>query len=85
MTEFWITYYKYIPIGILLGILIDVVLGDPRFLVHPVQVIGKVIEGLEKVLRKKDESGKRRDGESGEKEKNCGKKNLKHLSEMHLC
>ena len=74
MMEFWTTYFKYIPIAVFLGILIDVVLGDPRFLMHPVQVIGKVIEGLEKGLRKKSFFETRRDGESGECEKDCGKR-----------
>lgn len=36
----------------ILAFLLDYILGDPVFLYHPVRVIGLMIEGLEKVLRK---------------------------------
>lgn len=59
MTGFWTEYYNYIPVAILIGIIIDLIVGDPVFLLHPVQIIGKLIEILEKMLRgKKSKSGK---------------------------
>lgn len=36
----------------LLGFLLDLVLGDPHFLPHPVRLMGKLISGTEKKLRK---------------------------------
>ena len=53
MMGFWAEYYKYIAIAILAGVIIDIVVGDPAFLLHPVQIIGKLIEILEMFLRGK--------------------------------
>ena len=47
MMGFWAEYYKYISIAILAGVIIDIIVGDPAFLLHPVQIIGKLIEILE--------------------------------------
>ncbi len=38
--------------ALLLGFLLDLLLGDPRWLPHPIRAIGALIAGLEKVLRK---------------------------------
>ena len=53
MMGFWAEYYKYISIAILAGVIIDIIVGDPAFLLHPVQIIGKLIEILEMFLRGK--------------------------------
>lgn len=53
MIDFIRTYYEYLPLAILAGIVIDAFVGDPMWLLHPVQVIGKLISALEKLLRKK--------------------------------
>ncbi len=37
---------------VLLGFLLDLIIGDPKFITHPVVLIGKAIEFLEKHLRK---------------------------------
>ncbi|HWI54929.1 MAG TPA: adenosylcobinamide-phosphate synthase CbiB [Desulfobacteria bacterium] len=37
---------------VVLGFLLDLVLGDPKFITHPVVLIGKAIDFLEKYLRK---------------------------------
>src|SRR5207253_9179849 len=38
--------------ALLLGFLLDQLLGDPRWLPHPVRWIGRLIESLEKPLRR---------------------------------
>lgn len=43
--------YYTLP-AVVLGFLLDLLLGDPRWLYHPVRIIGKLIEGFETVLRK---------------------------------
>ena len=42
---------KEILISLLLGFLLDCLLGDPHSIPHPVVAIGKLISGLEKLLR----------------------------------
>ena len=42
---------KEILISLLLGFLLDCLLGDPHSIPHPVVAIGKMISGLEKLLR----------------------------------
>ncbi|MCK5780080.1 MAG: cobalamin biosynthesis protein CobD [Psychrilyobacter sp.] len=37
---------------VLIGFILDLVFGDPRSLLHPVVIIGKLIQNLEKVLHK---------------------------------
>ena len=53
MIDFICSYYKFIPVAILAGVVIDAFVGDPMWLVHPVQIIGKLIDALEEILRKK--------------------------------
>ena len=52
MIDFLKVYYNYIPVAVLAGIFVDLIVGDPAFLLHPVQIIGKLIELLERVLRR---------------------------------
>lgn len=51
------SYFKYVPVAILLGSIIDLFLGDPMWLVHPVQIIGKLISRLESKLLPQDHAG----------------------------
>lgn len=44
--------YKWIPVSLLLGLFLDLFLGDPEWLYHPVRIIGNAISFLEKRLRK---------------------------------
>lgn len=39
------------PIEIVLGYLLDLILGDPRWFPHPVKLMGKAITALERLLR----------------------------------
>lgn len=39
------------PIEIVLAFLLDALIGDPRWLPHPVRLIGRAIEGMESALR----------------------------------
>ena len=52
MFAFIYAYYKYVPAAIIMGVIIDLFLGDPERLIHPVQIIGKLISALEKLLMK---------------------------------
>ncbi len=53
-------YFKYIGIAYLLGFAMDLILGDPAKLWHPVQGIGFLISFLEKRLNKEsDKNGTR--------------------------
>ncbi len=40
------------PLEILFAFLLDSAIGDPRWLPHPVRIMGKVISGIEQVLRR---------------------------------
>ena len=40
-----------IALAVLVGFLLDLLLGDPRWMPHPVVLMGKAITGLEKRLR----------------------------------
>lgn len=44
--------FYYTTLAMLLGIILDFLFGDPRWLYHPVIVIGKLISLLEKGIRK---------------------------------
>ena len=51
--------------AVLCGFLLDIIAGDPRRLYHPVRIIGKLTEGLERLLRKifpKTKKGERAGG-----------------------
>ena len=37
--------------ALLLGFLLDLALGDPRWLYHPIRLVGHLITGTERVLR----------------------------------
>ncbi|MDO4623001.1 MAG: adenosylcobinamide-phosphate synthase CbiB [Eubacteriales bacterium] len=54
-----------IPVAVVLGFLIDLIVGDPRWMYHPVQAIGKCIEWYEKGLRKLFGNGKGRERAAG--------------------
>ncbi len=44
---------KYHMIAFFMGFLLDLLLGDPYFLPHPIRLIGKLISGTERRLRSK--------------------------------
>lgn len=44
---------KWTALALILGFLIDLALGDPRWLYHPVRIIGNSISFLEKQLRRR--------------------------------
>lgn len=54
------SYYRYHFIALALGFLLDLLLGDPLWLPHPIRGFGRLIEGLEKPLRRQagEEKGK---------------------------
>jgi len=57
--------YYTLP-AVVLGFILDLLLGDPRWLYHPVRIIGKLIDGLEYLLRRllpKTKAGERIGGE----------------------
>lgn len=49
---------KYHIIAFFVGFLLDLLLGDPYWLPHPVRLIGRLIAGLEKILRAGGRNGK---------------------------
>lgn len=53
-------YYRLHFIALALGFLLDLLLGDPLSLPHPIRGFGRLIEGLEKPLRRQagEEKGK---------------------------
>lgn len=44
--------FFYSIIACIIGFLLDLLIGDPRWLYHPVRLIGKLIDFFEKILRK---------------------------------
>jgi adenosylcobinamide-phosphate synthase len=42
----------YLPLQIAIAFVLDILIGDPRWLPHPIRMIGKCIEYLETLLRK---------------------------------
>lgn len=57
--------YYTLP-AVVLGFILDLLLGDPRWLYHPVRIIGKLIDGLEYLLLRllpKTKAGERIGGE----------------------
>mgnify|MGYP000982226238 CR=1 FL=1 len=44
--------FNYFAVKFGLAYIIDLILGDPRWLYHPVIIIGKLISFLEKILYK---------------------------------
>ena len=55
----FLTIIKCQTIAIVLGYILDLIIGDPHWLYHPVQLIGRLITFFEKLLLKKDD----KDGE----------------------
>ena len=51
----FLTIIKCQTIAIVLGYILDLIVGDPHWLYHPVQLIGRLITFLEKLLLKKDD------------------------------
>ena len=49
----FLTIIKCQTIAIVLGYILDLIVGDPHWLYHPVQLIGRLITFLEKLLLKK--------------------------------
>ncbi|MCM1064055.1 MAG: adenosylcobinamide-phosphate synthase CbiB [Eubacterium sp.] len=47
----------YHAVAFFMGFLLDLMLGDPYWLPHPVRLIGKLISAAEKWLRRKDSGG----------------------------
>lgn len=43
-------YMNYHMIAFFMGFLLDLVLGDPYYLPHPIRLIGRLITGTEKKL-----------------------------------
>lgn len=43
-------YMNYHMLAFFLGFLLDLVLGDPHYFLHPIRLIGKLITGTEKIL-----------------------------------
>ena len=39
------------PVNLILAFFLDLAIGDPRWLPHPVRIIGKGIEAMERLLR----------------------------------
>ena len=66
MMDFWTEYFKYVPLSVFAGTVIDIIAGDPAFLLHPVQVMGKLIEILEKALRGKEADISKKEKESSD-------------------
>lgn len=50
-------YISYHMIAFLVGFLLDLVLGDPDCFPHPIRLIGKLITGSEKILRRMETGG----------------------------
>ena len=48
----WLGNCDKILAAVVLGFILDLLIGDPHWLYHPVQAIGKLISVLEKILRK---------------------------------
>ena len=51
----FLTIVKCQTIAIVLGYILDLIIGDPHWLYHPVQLIGRLITFLENLLLKKDD------------------------------
>ena len=38
-------------LAVILGFILDLIVGDPHWLYHPIRLVGHLISGLEKLLR----------------------------------
>ena len=39
-------------LAVILGFILDLIVGDPHWLYHPIRLVGHLISGLEKLLRR---------------------------------
>ncbi|MDP4158869.1 MAG: adenosylcobinamide-phosphate synthase CbiB [Bacillota bacterium] len=62
MTEAFNFFTTYLPVSVLIGFLLDQILGDPRSWPHPVVGIGKAISSLERQLNHGSSEARRRNG-----------------------
>ena len=51
--------------AVVIGFFLDLLLGDPRWLYHPVRLIGKLIEKLERTFRKLNREDKKGEQNAG--------------------
>ena len=58
-------FHKYSLLALLIGYLLDLLIGDPYWLWHPIRAIGWLIAKLDKALRGDGPSDKRRDRPRG--------------------
>ncbi len=56
----FLTIVRCQTIAIILGYILDLIIGDPHCLYHPVQIIGSLISFLEKLLLKKDDTDRKK-------------------------
>lgn len=52
LTDFFFFHFSMLILKLPLVFILDAILGEPKFIVHPVVLIGKLISKLEKKLRK---------------------------------
>ena len=58
-------FHKYSLLALLIGYLLDLIIGDPRWMWHPIRAIGRLISALEKPLRGGGPSDKAHDRPRG--------------------
>ncbi|MBE6014456.1 MAG: cobalamin biosynthesis protein CobD [Lachnospiraceae bacterium] len=58
-------FHKYSLIALLLGYILDLLIGDPHFMWHPIRAVGWLISKLDKALRGDGPSDKKRDRPRG--------------------
>lgn len=58
-------FHKYSLIALLLGYILDLLIGDPYFMWHPIRAVGWLISKLDKALRGDGPSDKKRDRPRG--------------------
>ncbi len=56
----FLTIVKCQTIAIISGYILDLIIGDPHWMYHPVQIIGNLISLLEKLLLKKDDTDRKK-------------------------
>ena len=49
----WLTVWEFHAWALLAGCLLDWLIGDPRRLPHPVRLMGRMIAGLERGIRRR--------------------------------
>ena len=48
----WLSILDEGSLALMMGIVLDLFIGDPHGLYHPVRLVGHLIQGLEKLLRR---------------------------------